>query len=424
MKSLFEKEEKETAINQIKVNLISRYFPLEKDEVLKYKAILNFDRYHLLSNEYIKWDNEQLESLSDKIDWTAIWKIKNIILDFEFFEKYEKKIDFSTIHNSNSIIWTNKLLAQFGDKFNWSKTLILKEPLSTIDNLRRFQDKIDWSLVSQRININFSESAIEEFTEKWDWKKLSLNENLPISVDFIQKHIDQLDFDALSENPKCIELIYKYPTSKKWNWNKVILNSAIKYDKFSFEFLFGHFKKQNEGNAYSNSYLKLFALELFLSLVFSKPRNDIRYFLNDNFEKKLPWKNIYKFCNTNFSLEFIEKNKDKLNFKEHNFIQIHRDIINIDFIKNNVNLFDPSHYSFYYLPLSIELINQFIDKVNWHSLSGCNRLDWNWDFINLHFDKFNFLQLSRNKGIYDKLIANNQSRSEVINFLNNQLANF
>ena len=113
MRSLFEKEEKETALNQLKVDLISRFYPFSKDEVIKYQRVLNFDRYHLISNESIEWDNEQLESLYDKIDWTAIWKIKNINLDFEFFKKYEKQINFSSIHLSKNIKWTDNLLAEF-----------------------------------------------------------------------------------------------------------------------------------------------------------------------------------------------------------------------------------------------------------------------------------------------------------------------
>ena len=32
----FEKEEKETALNQLKVDLVSRYYPFSKEEVLKY----------------------------------------------------------------------------------------------------------------------------------------------------------------------------------------------------------------------------------------------------------------------------------------------------------------------------------------------------------------------------------------------------
>ena len=159
MRSLFEKEEKEAALNQLKVDLISNFYPFTKDEVLKYKSVLNFGKYHLMNNDLVHWDNELLESLKDKIDWTAIWKIKNINLDFEFFKKYEMLIDFNSIYWSKNLKWTDDLLRMFGDKFDWSTSLITKEPLSTIDNLRRFNDKLDWSgkglVFCDRLKIEF-----------------------------------------------------------------------------------------------------------------------------------------------------------------------------------------------------------------------------------------------------------------------------
>ncbi len=421
MKSLFEKEEKETALNQLKVDLISRFYPFSKEEVLKYKLVLNFDRYHLMNNEFIDWDIKIIDGLVDKIDWTAIWKIKNISLDFEFFKKYENQIDFSSIHLSKNIKWTDNLLAEFGDKFDWSKWLITKEPLSTIDNLRRFNDKLDWSFVSQRINIEFNENVIEEFSEKWDWKKLSSNKNLPLTVEFIQKHIDQLDFDELSQNPKSLELIYRYSTSQKWNWEKVILNPAIIYDKESFDFVFNNYKRYYEAKEFTNPMMKKMALPTFLFHVFSRQQNDISYFLGDDFIKLLPWVNLCKFSNTKLPLDFIEKYKDKLNFKESELIRNHKNIITIEFIEANLDLFDIEHYSFYSLPLTIELLNKYDGKLIWNNLSSCEKLDWTWEYIDKHFDKFNLFRLAENKGIFEKLIIDKLTKQEIFDILENEL---
>ena len=421
MRSLFEKEEKEAALNQLKVDLISNFYPFTKDEVLKYKSVLNFGKYHLMNNDLVQWDNELLENLKDKIDWTAIWKIKNINLDFEFFKKYEMLIDFNSIYWSKNLKWTDDLLTMFGDKFDWSTSLITKEPLSTIDNLRRFNDKLDWSFVSERINIEFSENIIKEFAEKWDWKKLSSNRNLPLSVEFIKKHIDQLDFDALSENPKSLELIYKYPTSKKWNWEKVILNPAIIYNKESFDFFFNNYKRHYEAKEFTNPILKKIALPTFLFRVFTRQQNDISYFLNDDFIKFFPWKNLCKFCNTKLTLEFIEQYKDKLNFKESAFISSHREIITTEFILANSELFDSENYSFYYLPLTIEFLNNYDGKLKWHNLSSNEKLDWTWEYIEINFDKFNFFRLAENKGIFEKLINDKLTKQEIFDFLDNEL---
>jgi hypothetical protein len=421
MRNLFEKE---AALNQLKVDLISNFYPFTKDEVLKYKSVLKFSKYHLMNNDLVQWDNELLENLKDKIDWTAIWKIKNINLDFEFFKKFEMLIDFNSIYRSKNLKWTDNLLTMFGDKFDWSKGLITKEPLSTIDNLRRFNDKLDWSYVSQNIKIEFSESIIEEFAEKWDWKKLSSNRNLPLSVEFIQKHIDQLDFDALSENPKSLELIYKYPTSKKWNWEKVILNPAIIYNKESFDFFFNNYKRHYEAKEFTNPVKTKMALLSFLFRIFTRQLNDISYFLSEDFIKYLPWENFCKFCKTKLTLEFIEQYKDKLNFKESEFIRNHCEIITTEFILANSELFDSEVYSFYYLPLTIELLNNYDNnggKLKWIFLSSNEKLDWTWEYIDIHLDKFIFFRLAENKGIFEKLITDKLTKQEIFDLLDNEL---
>lgn len=417
MKSLFEKEEKETALNQLKVDLISSFYPFSKEEVLKYKSVLNFDRYHLMNNEFIEWDIVLIDDLIDKIDWTAVWKIKNINLDYEFFKKYDNLIDYSSIHLSKNIKWTENLLEDFGDKFDWSKWLITKEPLTTIENLRRFKDKLDWSIVSQRIKIEFSENDIDEFSEKWDWKKLSSNKNLPITVEFIQKHIDQLDFDELSQNPQSIALIYKYPTSKRWNWHKVILNPAIVYNKEIFNFIFNNYKKQFEAKEFTNPVLKIRALYSFLFRVFLGQQNDISYFISDEFIMLLPWENLCKFSKIKLTIDFIERYKDKLNFKESNFIRNHRDILSTEFIEANSDLFDSEHYSFYDLPINIKILNKYDGKINWSYLSSSAKLDWSWEFIELNFNKFNFSRLSENKGIYETLINEKLTKQDIFDFL-------
>jgi hypothetical protein len=421
MKSLFEKEEKENAINQLKVDLISRFYPFSKEEVLLYKSVLNFDRYQLMNNELIEWDFEMLDDLNDKIDWTAIWKIKNIILDIYFFKKYESQIDFSSIHLSKNIKWSDDLLSEFGDRFDWSKWLITKEPLSTIVNLRRFKDKLDWSYVSQIINIDFNEAVLEEFADRWDWEKLSSNKNLPLSVEFIQKHIDKLDFDALSQNPASIDLIFKYPNSKRWNWEKVLWNSAIIYYKKSFDFIFYYYKKHYETKEFTNPVLRRMALHSFLLRIFMRPFNDKSYFFNEEFVPYLPWDNICKFCSIKMPLTFIQKYKDKLNFKESEFIRTHKDIFTTEFMEANTDLFNSEHYSFYYLPLIIDLLGKYDGKINWNNLSSCEKLDWTWEYIDKNFDKFNLCRLSENKGIYEKLIRNKLTNQEIFDFLDNEL---
>lgn len=421
MRSLFEKEEKEMEINQLKVDLISRFYPFSKEEVIKYQSILNFGYSHLMSNASITWNTEMIDQLIDKVEWSAIHKIQGINFDLSFFSRYESYIDFNTIHFSKNIIWSEDLIKAYGDKFDWSKSFITKEPLNTIENLRRFKDQFDWELVSERINIDFDEDVLKEFADKWDWKKLSSNINLPLTVEFIQKHKDKLDFNVLSRNPVSLDLIYKYPASKKWDWHNVIINPGITYDRAIFNFVFSQFTTYLENNGYKHPAIKKMPLGYFLFVLFSRQRNDISFFLKEEFLKYMPWENFCKYCNTKLSLDFIEKNKGKINFKEREFIRCQKEVISNEFIFENLELFNPDHYSFYCLPLSIEILNKLESKINWRWLSSCEKLDWNWNFIDKYHYELNFYRLSENKGIYEQLIKGKLPDKEILGFLEEEL---
>ena len=281
---------------------------------------------------------------------------------------------------------------------------------------------IDWANVSQRLNIDFNEAILEEFADNWDWKKLSSNPNLPLSIEFINKHIAKLDFDNLSENPKCLNFIYKNPTSKRWNWERVLLNPGIIFNRKSFDFIFYYYKKYYESKTYYNKeFSERMALPSFLLRIFMRPFNDKSFFLNEEFIKYLPWDEFCKFCNTKLSLDFIEKYKGKLNFKESNFIKIHRDILTKEFIEANSELFDFEDYSFYHLPITIAILRKYDDKIHWNGLSSCEKLNWDWEFIDSNFDKFNFYILGENRGIYEQLIRDKLSKQQIFGFLDNEL---
>lgn len=388
----------------LKFELISRFYPLSKENIIENMSVLDFGHNYFMRNENIYWDDELFKLLEGKIDWSSLWVIKNLKVDFNFFQKYEAKIDFGKIEKHSNIEWSDEILSLYACRFDWSKSLITKKPLSTTENLRKYADKLDWCYISQWLNIEFTEEILEEFSDKWDWQKLSANKNLPLSVEFIQKHIERLDFDVLSQNPKAIDIIYKYPTSKKWNWDRVILNPAIIFTKESFDFVFNHYKRQYETKEFTNPIMIKMPLPSFLFKVFSFHQNDISYFFHDEFINDLPWKNLPVNRCEKIPLEFVEKYKEKLNFKESYFLRNHKDVITRKFVKENLDLFDPTNHSFYYLPLSIEILNELKEKVNWDSLSSCVNLDWNIEFIKKNIDKLNPKKLSQNIGVYNCLI--------------------
>ena len=201
------------------------------------------------------------------------------------------------------------------------------------------------------------------------------------------------------------------------------MNPAINYNKESFDLVFSHYKRQYEGKEFTNPIMKKMALPSFLFRVFTRQQNDLAYFLNDDFIKYFPWVNLCRFSNTKLSLDFIEKYKEKLNFKESEFIRNHREIITTEFILANSDLFTSEHYSFYYLPITIELLSKYDNKINWNNLSSSEKLDWTWEYIDLNFEKLNLFRLGENKGIFEKLINEKFSKQEILELLDNELIN-
>ncbi len=414
---MIKNQNKLSTLDQLKIDLISRYYPLSKVEVAKHKNVLNIDRYHLMENPHIQWDDSLIDIMRGSIDWTAVWKLKNIRIDLSFFEKFEQSIDFTSIQLSKNIEWSKEILEKYGSRFDWYKTLILNDSIATVDNLRRYKDDLDWSLVSRRINISFDDEVIKEFENYWDWKNLSANINLPLTVDFIQQYDAYLDFDNLSMNPQSLPLVYKYPTSIKWNWKYIILNPAIAYNESTFDFLFWHFQKSIYPNLSTYNTARERALYSFVLRVLTHQKNDIKYFLNDSFEKYIPWDNLCSKCSTTFPIAFIEKHINQFDFKSSAFLRHHKDIITLDFIKDNIDLFDLKSFSFYSLPLSLAFVHQNRDSIYWVALSNADRLDWSWEFIETNIDKLDLFKLGVNKSVFDRLILNAMSKDDVLALL-------
>ncbi|MBK9413556.1 MAG: hypothetical protein IPN61_09070 [Bacteroidetes bacterium] len=405
MKSLFEKEEKEKAINQLKIDLISRFYPFSHDNIIKYKDTLNFDRYYLMDNPVIKWDRKLLIETQDKIDWTALWKLKNLNLNLSLIENFEHLIDFKTIHLADNLCMSEEMLLKYGSKFNWSRSLVLKTP-QILNNLRKYKDVVDWDIISRSLNIPFHNDLIVEFIDYWNWEKLSQNVNLPAEVEFIKSYEDKLNFDLLSMNPAFAPIIINHPNAYSWNWDLVSVNSGITYNKSTFDLIFSYFKKEYKYRPYSKYFNKSkHVIESFLEQVFSFQLNNINFFLNDQFIPYIPWDKLSKYCKVEFDADFIYEHLDKFDFKQKEFILKNKNSITSEFIENNLSLFDPNHYSFYKLPLRMQLIINNPACINWNYLSRCQTLNWTWEFVFDHLYDFNIFQLSVNKKIYDDLIS-------------------
>jgi hypothetical protein len=422
MKSLFEEEEKETAINQLKIDLLSRFYPLTNDEIIKYKAVLCNSANHLMKNKLVKWDYDLIENLKDKIDWDSIWYLSNVKYDFNFFSKYEKRINFKSITYSANIIWSDELVEVYGDSFEVDKRTLLPKALSNLKFVRKHKDKIYWPIASRNINFGFTDELISEFAKKIDWYTFSQNIHLPLTIEFLEKYKDKWDYNCLSRNPACLPLIFEFPAMKEWNWDMVIVNRGLNYNQSNFNFIFKHYSDKHQLKNLQNPKHKNYAIYYFLGRL-TLMNHDISYFFNDNYLKFMPLDMLSGKENLNLTLDFITKYKDKLNFKDRNLIRNISKIINEDFIIDNIEKFDVNNHNIYNLPISQDFILKYINDVDWNWLSSSRNFNWDWNFLNEHWSVLNVHSLSTNDGIYERLINQTMSKSDIINFLDLQLEN-
>lgn len=418
MKKTSKPVDKERLINQLKIDLLTAYFPLSNEDIIKYQEVLNFDEYQIFLNPNINWNIELIKVVKNKLAVSSFWKLKNISLDISFFNEFDNIIDYSSIQLSKNIVWNEELIIHYGDKFDWSKYLINKENLCTIKNIRRFKDKFDWNYVSQHLNFPIDDEFIEEFKYLLNWSKLSLNNNLLISLKLLEQYKDSFDFENLSRNPACINIILKYPKSKRWSWNNVIINPGITYNEEIFELVFHYYCKQYPLNSSKYKFYSKLLISSFLKRIFHSPFTDKTFFLNDRFIHYYTWEFVSK-SNTIFSKEFLNNHLDKFNFKEAQFLKYNGNQFDAEFIQKNINRFDLDHHNFYYLNIDYKIIENRNDKINWFWLSSCESLDWNWEFLLENFDKFHLFRLAANQKIYKNLIQDILSVEEIYNFLDN-----
>jgi hypothetical protein len=396
--NLFSEQGRLLEIQEFKTNLVSRFRPMNAQDVLQGRDSLNFDRYHLMLNESIEWNLDLLEKVNDLLDWTAIGKLRNIRFDAQFFNQFGFGINIRQIQNSSLIVDFEDFLVRYSEKIDWENAFPWNRDFDRLPYLRRFKGKANWGHISRWANF-LTDEIIEEFEESWDWEKLSSNPALPVSISFLERYGDRLSFPNLSANPACISLIQQYPDSR-WSWGHVVANPAVVYTDDVFDFYFEHFKRHLTLASVQASNPLLF----FLSSIALRQQNNMSYFFSTKFRNIFPWDVLCQNGRTEMELTDIERLKDKLTFTERAFVRAQASVFTTEFIIRNQELFNWQGTEMSALPLTRQLVESHRNEIDWNSLSNCTRLDWTWDFIDENWERLNPFLLSQNRGVYESLV--------------------
>lgn len=395
------------ALREMKRGLISRYYPFTKEELKVYGKELNWEAELLMSNEAFQWDTNTLVYLEEFIDFSLIYKRKELFLETEDVIHFADKFDFNDITFYMQIKWTQEFFDEFIDCIDWSQGIVYRnEVVSKRANLLKIRGKVNWKKASANLLLTEGEELLNEFKDFWDWENLSSNPTLKLTVEFLQSHKEQLDFDRLSRNPASWALIQQYPGSKRWNWNLVVANPAISWNENTWRFVLQQYKAKftKERPDIPAPLSASIAERSLLSQIIVRSHVNRSFFLSDQFKDNLPWE-LLDGCYTLSEVEpFLIQNLDRINLKKASNVKICAPLLDEKLVNKYWPSLINSGYGQQYLPLTIKLINQLKEGVNWNWISSNEKIDWTYDFIYENSDQLNFWRLAKNRAVYDRLV--------------------
>ncbi len=234
-----------------------------------------------------------------------------------------------------------------------------------IEKLRKYKEILNWYYVGSNNFIQWNEEKFEEFnTYLIEYSnEFFIDDYLTWSFELLNKYKSRLNWANLIQNDKIIQNLeicktFKPELSKALESICPCFMSDEEKDlilNFSSE-KFADYVLKKKRFCYVNTFENLFTKETDIESI--KHINWKKLSLNDN----LPW-----------SLEFIEKYKDKLDWETMSLKEC--------------------------LPWSPDFIEKYALRWDWHYLSNNSAITWDNFLIDKYKDKIDWTELSKNTGI-------------------------
>ena len=270
--------------------------------------------------------------------------------------------------------------------------------------LRKYKDNVNWELISFNLKIDWTYELISEFQEQIFWKTFTSNSRVFQDISLIDSFAEKIDWN--SSDYKYI--YYNIAYNKGIGWNKETIEKYA--SKIDFKILSG-----SENVEWSDELLDKY---LFKWHYFTLAKNESIPWTIELFEKYLSVEYlkepIIQFNKTLVDFDFIEKYKDildwgiicyneKLLWKEMNLLERWSENIvwscvagNEFFFRDDPNFFQKNYdkwqtdkqsciKSFCWntaFPWTKELIEIYIDSIDWECLCENAGIAWDVDLIN------------------------------------------
>jgi hypothetical protein len=401
---------------EICISSISQFFPLESEEIINYKKVLNFK--HLSKNKTITWEIELFENIKDYFNWKDLWNLHSLEIGLDFFRKYKDQIDFTSIYLNRGIDWSNQLLDEFENYWEFEK-FCFWPILTSPRNIKKYGERYNWKSFSRNRHLRLDEELIDQYIEKWNWSELCANPAFKISANGIGKYREYIDWRALSENPSMFPFIMAHHNNYSWDWSSFAKNPAlILYDKI-IDFLVVKIKKEFNHYKISDQIKENWAKSKIVRSYSRSLNTDLDIIRNSKLAPFIPYGYLVE---TRPELLTEEELIEHWKFDHCRVVLPYRVMqqFPLSYIRENLDLFSEFHRSVFRNGLiDREFLKENIQDDDWFQLAFNESFDWTIDFLIENLDRFesNF-GLSQNRKIFDTLFSN-ATQSEISNLLNN-----
>ncbi|MDF0720819.1 hypothetical protein P0M11_12495 [Kaistella sp. PBT33-4] len=403
------------------LGLLESFYPFTNEELVKYQTVLDFRESRLIKNSQIPWNADLIDSVKDSIDFSTLYRAKDLVIDYKFLKRFENYFYFSALPYFKNLIYSEDIIKDFHSKLDWTTFLINRDGFNTIENIRKNKDYLNWDKLSGSLKYSIDKAFLDEFADYINWEKLSHNSNLKLDMELLEKYQGKFNFRNLSSNPAAAQIILKYPKSSRWHWYSVLKNEGIEINDENLDILIRYHAKEIQSIPLlinkPMEITKRVARSNVISNLIKFRRTGTDYLYSDRFKENYIWHFISE-TNAEMPEGFVLDNLSKFKTFGYGFLNKNGKYFSPEFIHKNIEKFDLKQSHFYKLNITLEIVRENIEKIDFLWLSSNESIEWNPDFIYNMRDQLNFYRLCENRKVYDNLLGN-WSTLDVHSFLDN-----
>ena len=296
--------------------------PWSFEFIEKYKKFLDWK--YVKANKYLIWDLEKITKYQNYIFLSKTLKYNEFTWATSDYSKaiIETKKNYSLETNFN-VKWTNSLIRKYESYLDLDSLIFNGSVVIDDEFVELFEDKINFkslsSLNSQRLKI--TPTTIEKYIDRWDFSVLIKNSNIKLEFSLLEKIKDKIDWNYLIIRKDifwCNESIEKYSNFIFGANNEVERKkregSFIDYQGYCNRINHSGYFESNENVEWTDNLIYKYADKWKWSILLRNPKIIISHELLEKVKHFIDWDSFFKYGNTDWTEGIIDKYLGNLSY--------------------------------------------------------------------------------------------------------------